>query len=41
MNLHTDEIACRVWLPGGRVLAVGREDVPGGGSLASILRHAV
>lgn len=41
MNLHTDEIASRVWLAGGRVLAVRREDVPGGGSIAAILRYAV
>jgi release factor family 11 len=36
-----DEIARRVWLNGGRVLAVRREDVPGGGSAAGILRYAV
>ena len=41
MYLHTDEIACRVWLTGGRVLAVRREDVPGGGLVAAILRYAV
>lgn len=36
-----DEIARRVWLNGGRVLAVRREDVPGGGPAAGILRYAV
>lgn len=36
-----DEIARRTWLTGGRVLAVRREDVPGGGSAAAILRYAV
>jgi hypothetical protein len=36
-----DEIARRVWLYGGRVLAVRREDVPGGGVAAGILRYAV
>lgn len=36
-----DEIARRTWLNGGRVLAVRREDVPGGGSAAAILRYAV
>ncbi|MEV0646734.1 hypothetical protein AB0I28_15865 [Phytomonospora sp. NPDC050363] len=35
-----DEIARRVWLSGGRVLAVRREDVPGGGEVAAILRYA-
>lgn len=35
-----DEIARRVWLSGGRVLAVRREDVPGGGDVAAILRYA-
>ena len=35
-----DEIARRVWLTGGRVLAVRREDVPGGGAVAAILRYA-
>ena len=35
-----DEIARRVWLTGGRVLAVRREDIPGGGSVAAILRYA-
>jgi hypothetical protein len=36
-----DEIARRVWLTGGRVLAVRREDIPGEGSVAAILRYAV
>jgi hypothetical protein len=36
-----DEIARRVWLTGGRVLAVRREDVPGGGTVAAILRYAL
>ena len=36
-----DEIARRVWLNGGRVLAVRREDVPGGSSAAGILRYPV
>jgi len=36
-----DEIARRVWLAGGRVLAVRREDVPGGGPVAAILRYAL
>jgi Bacterial archaeo-eukaryotic release factor family 11 len=35
-----DEIARRVLLSGGRVLALRRPDVPGGGSLAAILRYA-
>ncbi len=35
-----DEIARRVWLTGGRVLAVRREDVPGEGPVAAILRYA-
>jgi hypothetical protein len=35
-----DEIARRVWLNGGRVLAVRREDIPGHGSVAAILRYA-
>ncbi|OLF13936.1 hypothetical protein BLA60_01770 [Actinophytocola xinjiangensis] len=33
-----DEISRRVWLTDGRVLAVRREDVPGGGDAAAILR---
>jgi hypothetical protein len=36
-----DEIARRVWLSGGRVLAVRRDDIPGKGSVAAILRYAV
>ena len=36
-----DEIARRVWRTGGRVLAVRREDVPGTGSVAAILRYAI
>jgi hypothetical protein len=34
-----DEIARRVWLNGGRVLAVRRDDIPGAGSVAAILRY--
>jgi hypothetical protein len=34
-----DEIARRVWLTGGRVLAVRGEDVPGRGPVAAILRY--
>ncbi len=33
-----DEIARRTWLTGGDVLAVRREDVPGSGEVAAILR---
>jgi hypothetical protein len=36
-----DEIARRVWLSGGRVLAVRRDDVPGKGSVAAILRYTL
>ena len=36
-----DEIARRVWLSGGRVLAVRRDDIPGGGSVAAILRYPI
>ncbi len=36
-----DEIARRVLLSGGRVLAVRREDVPEQGAVAAILRYAV
>jgi hypothetical protein len=36
-----DEIARRVWRTGGSVLAVRREDVPGGGPAAAILRYAL
>ncbi|MGN6377804.1 MAG: baeRF11 domain-containing protein [Gaiellales bacterium] len=35
-----DEIARRVWLNGGKVLAVRREDIPGDGPVAAILRYA-
>ncbi len=35
-----DEIAARALLSGARVLGVRREDIPGGGSLAAILRYA-
>lgn len=35
-----DEIARRVWDHRGTVLAVRREDVPGGGDLAAILRYS-
>jgi hypothetical protein len=36
-----DEIARRVLLSGGRVVAARRDDVPGGGSVAAILRYAL
>jgi hypothetical protein len=36
-----DEIARRVLLSGGRVLAVRGDDVPGGEPLAAILRYAL
>jgi hypothetical protein len=36
-----DEIARRVWLSGGRVLAVRRDDIPGQNSVAAILRFAL
>jgi hypothetical protein len=36
-----DEIARRVLLTGGRVLAVRRDDLPGSGSVAAIMRYAV
>ncbi|MGV1003877.1 MAG: hypothetical protein ACOYEV_03715 [Candidatus Nanopelagicales bacterium] len=36
-----DEITRRVWNAGGQVLAVRREDIPGGGDTAAILRWAV
>lgn len=35
----TDEVARRVLLSSGRVVAVRRDDVPGGGPTAAILRH--
>jgi hypothetical protein len=35
-----DEIARRVRLNGGRVLAVRPDDIPGKGSVAAILRYA-
>lgn len=35
-----DEIARRVYLAGGTVLAVRREDIPGDGPVAAILRYA-
>ena len=35
-----DEIARRVWLNGGRVLAVRRGDIPGEASVAAIFRYA-
>lgn len=36
-----DEIARRVWLSGGRIVAVRREDVPGGGDVAATLRWSM
>ncbi|MFN3818882.1 hypothetical protein [Blastomonas sp.] len=36
-----DEIAARVLKSGGQVLAVRREDIPNGDSLAAILRYAI
>jgi hypothetical protein len=36
-----DEIARRVWLTSGRVLAVRREDTPGDQGVAAILRYAL
>jgi hypothetical protein len=36
-----DEIARRVWLAGGKVLAVRREDVPGSTGAAAILRYPI
>jgi hypothetical protein len=35
-----DEIARRVWLNGGKVLAVRRDEIPGEASVAAILRYA-
>ncbi len=34
-----DQIAARAWLSGARVLAERRADIPGGGTLAAILRY--
>ena len=39
-NDVVDEIARRVWLNGGNMLAVGREDVPGNRSVAAKLHYA-
>jgi hypothetical protein len=36
-----DEIARRVWLNSGRVLAVRRENIPGDQGVAAILRYAI
>jgi hypothetical protein len=36
-----DEVARRVWLNGGRVLAVRRQDIPGDQGVAAILRYAM
>jgi hypothetical protein len=36
-----DEIATRVIRSGGRILAVRKADIPGGKSLAAILRYAM
>ena len=36
-----DEIARRVWLADGRVLAVRRDEIPEQGSVAAILRHPI
>jgi hypothetical protein len=36
-----DEIVRRVWRTGGTVLAVRREEVPGGGPAAAVLRHSL
>jgi hypothetical protein len=36
-----DEIAGRVIASGGTVIGVRRDDIPGGGSLAAVLRYAV
>ncbi|GAA4611343.1 hypothetical protein [Saccharopolyspora hordei] len=35
-----DEIARRVWLMGGTVMAVRHDDIPGGGDMAALLRYA-
>ena len=34
-----DQIAARAWLSGARVLGVRADDLPGGASLAAILRY--
>jgi hypothetical protein len=34
-----DQIAGRVLLTGGRVLAIRRDEIPGGGELAAVLRY--
>lgn len=36
-----DEIAGRVLESGGKVIGVRRDDVPGGGALAAVLRYAL
>jgi hypothetical protein len=36
-----DEIASRALKSGARVVSARRDDVPGGGALAAILRYAV
>jgi hypothetical protein len=36
-----DEVARRVLLSGGRVLAVRRADIPDGSSVAAIMRYAL
>jgi hypothetical protein len=36
-----DEIASRVIRSGGRILGVRKADIPGGKSLAAILRYAI
>ena len=36
-----DEIVRRAWLAGGTVLAVRRQDIPGEGSVAAILRYPI
>jgi hypothetical protein len=36
-----DEIVRRAWLAGGKVLAVRRQDIPGEGSVAAILRYPI
>jgi hypothetical protein len=36
-----DEIARRVWLNGGRVLAVRQDDIPGGHAAAAVLRYVL